>query len=238
MLVERQIPVLRLAQHGCRTAYRAVGVNQLRGAQARAAVLTLVAIGTLGVAVGTLAHDIAVGQECLGLLVVILLALLLQKLALVVERAEKVRRHAVVGLRRGAPEGVETDAEVFEAVADERVVAVHHLLHRAALLAGTQRDGHAMLVASADEEHRLALEAQIAHVDIGRHIHAGQVTNMHAAVGIRQGGRDQSSVEFLFHSIKPFIWRPKLHIFRRMAKGNGPFFRSLTVAQARLQQTA
>ena len=54
----------------------------------------------------------------------------------------------------------------------------------------------------AEEHHRLLLQSQIAHIDVGRHIDAGQMTNMNTAVGIRQcGGHGCSLIVLLFHVI-------------------------------------
>lgn len=67
---------------------------------------------------------------------------------------------------------------------DEVVVAVDHLLGGDAFLAGTDGDRHAVLVASADEEHFLLFQAQIAHIDVSRHVNASQVSYMYTSVGI------------------------------------------------------
>ena len=102
---------------------------------------------------------------------------------------------------RGASEHVERDAELFKRVLDDAVISVHNLLRRAAFLACADRDGHAVLVRAADVEHVLPFEAQVAHVDVGGDIHPGEVSYMHAAVGVGQGCRDEGAVEFLFHKI-------------------------------------
>ena len=54
-----------------------------------------------------------------------------------------------------------------------------------------------MLIAASDEHHLFALETEIAHIDVGRHVDTGQMTNMHAAVGIGQCSRDKRAFEFL-----------------------------------------
>ena len=56
----------------------------------------LVAVGTFGVAAGALAGDVAVSQEGLGFLVVVLHGGLFDEFALVVELAEEVGSRLVV----------------------------------------------------------------------------------------------------------------------------------------------
>ena len=80
------------------------------------------------------------------------------------------------------------------------MVAVHHVLWRDALLAGPDGDGHSVLVAAADEYHLALLQSEVTHVDVCRHVDAGQVANMYAAVGIGQRCGHRSTLEmFLFH---------------------------------------
>ena len=70
---------------------------------------------------------------------------------------------------------------------------------RASLLAGTDGDGYAVLVRAADEEYLAALEAQVAHVDVGRHIDAGQMAYVYTAVSVGQGGGDESAGKVFLH---------------------------------------
>ena len=177
------------------------GVDELLGREGAAALLALVAVGAGGVAVGALADDVAVGEELVGLLVVELLALELHELVVVVELAEEVAGHLAVCGGGGAAVDVERDAEVAERLADDLVVAVHDILGRAALFLGADGDGHAVLVAAADEEHVLALQAQVADVDVGGYVDAGQMADVDGAVGVGQGARHESSLEFLFFHI-------------------------------------
>ena len=152
-------------------------------------------------AVGAFARDVAVGQEGVGLFVVILHGSLLHELALVVECAEEVRCRLAMHLGRGASIYIERDAELLKRVLDQLMVAVHHVLRRDALLAGPDGDGHAVFVRTADEEYVLLLQPEIAHVDVRRDVHARQVSDMHRPVGVRQGRRDSCSFEFLLHLV-------------------------------------
>ena len=98
ILVQRQIPVLGLLQYRSRTRDCRFWINQLSWRKVTSALLTLVAIGTLVVAVWALTSYIAVGQELLSLLVVQLLSSLLSQLALVVEFLEPFGSKLMVSL--------------------------------------------------------------------------------------------------------------------------------------------
>ena len=205
VLVQGEVPVRRLLHHRLAAADGTLGINQFRGAERRAALLALVAVCSLGVATGTFARDVAVGQESLRLLVIILHGGLLDELALVVEFAEEVRCRLVVYLRCGAPVHVERDAELLERLLDKFVIAVHNVLRRAAFFLGADGDGHPVLVASADEEDFLLLQAQVADIDVGGHIHPRQVADVHRPVGVGQGRCHRGTFEILFHIWLCFI---------------------------------
>ena len=85
------------------------------------------------------------------------------------------------------------------------MVAVHHLLGGDALFAGTDGNGHAMLVTTADKDHLLLLQAEVAHVDVGRYIDAGQVADVYRTVGLGQGRRHGGTFELLFHIVLLFF---------------------------------
>ena len=149
-------------------------------------------------AVGAGAGDVAVGEKLSGLLVVILLALLLDEDALVIERAEEVGGHAMVHLGGGAGVDVERDAEALEGVLDKRVVAVYDVLRGDALLLGAEGDGHAVLIRPTDEEDVASAESQIARVDVGWQVDTGKVSDMHRPVRVGQCGGDEGALEILF----------------------------------------
>ena len=90
ILVERQIPVLGLAQLRLGTTDGGVRVDELHRAEVAATFLTLVAIGVRVAAMRAGAHDVAVGEELLGLGIVELFALFLDELSVVVELTEEV----------------------------------------------------------------------------------------------------------------------------------------------------
>ena len=198
VLIQGQEPVGGVAQHELCATLLGAWVDELRGVEVASALLALVAVG-LVVAVGTFADDVAVGLEGAGGLVVELFCGALDELAVVVELAEEVAGELMMGRRSGAAIYVEADAELLEAVLDHLVVAVHDLLGRDAFLAGALRDGHSMLVGATDEHHVLTLQAQVPYINICGHVHACEVPDVHAAIGVGQCGGDCCSLEFLFH---------------------------------------
>ena len=114
VLVERQEPVFGGFLHERIAVDGIDGVDEFFGREGGSALLTLVAVGSLGVASWTFALDVAVGEELLGLLVVELLRCDFHKLALVVELLEEVGGELMVYGTCGARIDVEADAEVGE----------------------------------------------------------------------------------------------------------------------------
>jgi hypothetical protein len=51
------------------------------------------------------------------------------------------------------------------------MITVYHILRGDALLAGTNRDGHTMLIGSSNKQHFALLQSEIAHIDISRYIY-------------------------------------------------------------------
>lgn len=199
VLVERQVPMRGLALDQGIAGEGIARVDELLGREGTATILTLVAIGTLRMAARTLAHDIAVGKELMGFIVVELLALHLHELVVVIELTEKVAGYLMMDVAGGTAIYVERNAEPFERILDDLVITIDDILRRAALLLGTNGDRHTMFVTATDEEYFLTLQAQITYIDVGRYIHTGQVTDVHWSIGIRKCRRDKCSFEFLFH---------------------------------------
>ena len=56
-----------------------------------------------------------------------------------------------------------------------------------------------MLVAAADECHGAAGKAEIACVDVGGHIYAGEMADVHRAIGVWERGGDESALIFFAH---------------------------------------
>ena len=145
-------------------------------------------------AVRALADDQTVGQELLSLGVVKLHRLLLDELALVIEAAEKFAGSLGVDVGGGAGIYVEGYSEFLERILDNLVVTVDDVLGRHAFLARFQGDGHAMLVAAANHADLAVVEAQIAGVDIRRHVDSGEMSDVDGAVGIGESCGDKCSL--------------------------------------------
>ena len=185
--VERQVPVLGRAQHRRVAAEGRARFFQFLRAQRAAAFFALVAIR---IRVGTNragADDIAVGQELTGFFVVELFAYFFRKGTFLEQVAEHLRSGFVVQRIGSAAVMVERNAEAVESIADEGVVAVYQFLRTDAFLAGADGDGHAMLVAATDEDYVIAAQPAPAHIEIGRQISSGQVSEMHRSIGVWKG---------------------------------------------------
>ena len=79
------------------------------------------------------------------------------------------------------------------------MVAVDYVLRRTSLLLGADGDGHPVFVRPSYEKHVLLLQAEVAHVDVSRHVDACQMADMHRSVGVGQCRGDGCPFEFLFH---------------------------------------
>ena len=197
ILIEREIPVARLPQHGFATAEGTLGVDKVGGIEGGATGFALVSVGTLVAAVGASASDVAVGKELVRLFIIILLGGLLDEFAFRIELLEIFGGCAMVLLTAGAAIDIKRDAKAFEAVLDDAVVAIYDVLWRDAFLASLDGDGDAVLIAAAYEDDLLALGAKVAHVDVGRDVDTCQVANMHGTVGIGQSRSDGVAAEVL-----------------------------------------
>ena len=198
-LVEGEVVMLCLAHYGHAAGDGRLRVDEVGGVERCAASLALVAVRSFCAAVGAGSGHVAVGEELSGLLVVELHGCFLYEFSLVVEAAEEVGGHAAVSVGGGASVDIERDAELSERVLDDVVIAVHDVLGGDTLLAGLYGDGYAMLVAAADHEHVLTAQAEIAGVDVGRHIYTGEVADVDRAVGVGESGGDESTFE-IFHN--------------------------------------
>ena len=167
--------------------------------------LTLVSVGTLILTARARTGDVAVSEELLRLRIVVLLTLLLDEAPLVIDRTEDLRGMLSVRSTRRTPVGVKGDPEVSKGLADDSVIAVYDVLGADALLLCLDGDGDAMLITSADEEHLFALETQVASIDIGGYVDAGEVPDVHGAVSIGQGGGDEGTLEVLLHPVYLYL---------------------------------
>lgn len=67
--------------------------------------------------------------------------------------------------------------------------------------AGLESDRHTMLVAATDECHGAAGKAEIACVDIGGHIYAGEMADVHRAIGVWERGGDECAYILCSYSV-------------------------------------
>jgi hypothetical protein len=105
-----------------------------------------------------------------------------------------------VSRRSGTAVNIKRDTEVLETLLDEVMIAINHLLYGNSLFLGTDSNRYTMLIATADEDNILLLEAEIANIDIGWHVYTCQVTDVHTTVGIRQSRSHGSTFKvLLFH---------------------------------------
>ena len=128
-----------------------VWIDEFIGRKRSTTLLALVAIRLWSVATRTLATDVAVGEELLLSLIVVLVAFYLHKLAFVVELSEEVGSKLVMDGRSGATIDIERNAEVGKRFLNQIVIAVHHVLRRATFFLGTNRDRHSVLIATSNE---------------------------------------------------------------------------------------
>ena len=159
ILVQGQIPVLRLLQHGRRTRDGRFRIDELGRREVTTAFLALVAIGTLVMTVRALTCHVTVGQELLRLLVVELCSRFLRQLPLIIEFAEPFGGKLMMRLRCCSAVYIERDTELLEALLDHLMVAVHHILRSDTLLTGTNRDGHTMLIRTTNKQHLALLQS-------------------------------------------------------------------------------
>ena len=81
------------------------------------------------------------------------------------------------------------------------MIAIYDILWGDALLAGTDGDGHTVLIRTADEQHFTLLQTEIAHIDISGYIHTSQVSDMYAAISVWERRRHRRTlISLVFHS--------------------------------------
>ena len=175
-------------------------MEQFGGREVSSAFLALVSIRPFIVAMRAFACDIAIGEALFGLLIVVLFGFFFQQFSIFIELAEEVAGQLMVCLRGGSAIDIERDTEVFEALFNHRMVAIHNILRCNALFAGSDGDGNAMFVGAADKDHVLVFQPQITHIDICGHVYAGQMSDVHTAIGIGKSCSNGGAlIVFLFH---------------------------------------
>ena len=200
-LIQRQIPMFRLTHHRLAATDSGFRIDQIRRAKRRTASLALIAICLLVSTMRTSTRDIAVGQELLRLLIVVLLACFLDEFAFIIQCTEKIRGHLMMRSGSSTRIDIKRDTELLERFLDNTVVTIHHILRRDPLFLRSQRDGYPMLVRTTNHQHFLPLQTKVTGINISRHIHPGQVSDMHRSVRIRQRRSNQRSLKMFFHTL-------------------------------------
>ena len=105
----------------------------------------------------------------------------------VVKLAEEVGSKLMVYCGGGTAIDVEGDAETFERVFYQIVIAVNHLLDSYTFFTCADSNRHAVFVATAYKQHVLAFQTKVTDVDVCRDIDAGKVTYVNRTVGVGKG---------------------------------------------------
>jgi hypothetical protein len=194
-LVEPQKPVGGLAGLGRGAGHGADRVDQFGLLHHPIAVLALVAegLGRFAERAGPL--DEAIGQKLPGFEIVELAGGSLGEQALLMNLQEEVLAELLMrfGKTRLVCPAVyiKVNSQSGERLALRPVVARGEFFDRDILLARALQRGHAVVVATTNEAHVATPGPQIAHVNIGWQIRAGDVPDVQPIIGIRQCRRNQ-----------------------------------------------
>ena len=90
-------------------------------------------------------------------------------------------------------------AEILERFLNHLVVTVDYILRCDAFFLSFDGDRHSVFVGTANKQYVFAFHAEVAHVGVGWHVHACQVSDVHWAIRIRQRRSYQITFEILFH---------------------------------------
>ncbi len=155
-------------------------------------------VSPFAAAFGAGAGDVTVGEEDARLLVVVLHGALLGEPVVVMELQEEVGCGPGVHRRSGARIDVERNAEPLERLLYDFVVFVHYVLRGDAFATGLDGNGDSVFVGTAYPDHVAPPFAEVADIDVRRHVDSGQVADVDGAVGVGQGRSDQIALVF-FH---------------------------------------
>ncbi len=107
----------------------------------------------------------------------------------------------MVNFCTGTTVNIERNAKFFERLLYYLMVSINNVLRSNAFLTSLERYGNAVFVGTANEEYIAVFQAVVASIDVGRHIHASQMSNMYRSVCIRQSGSNGNSF-VVFHFLK------------------------------------
>ena len=182
--------MIRAFQDGTAVGEGGIRLNQVRRGVHRATDLAGISILVLGMTFGTLALDVAVGQEHALDWVKKLFDRSRFNQAFGAQLAVDILRQLVVFCRVRRVPVVKGNVKAVEVLRAFGGVARHQCLRGDALGLGLEHDGGAMGVVSTHEMHRVASHAHGADPNVGLDV-LHDVANVKGAVGVRQGGRDE-----------------------------------------------
>ncbi len=195
LLLERgqvEKEVLRLLEDGCRPVDPRTRIDQVGGIELVAAVVALVAARALEAADRARALDVAIGKRVPGRGGERPERLLLDDVALAMERAKEILGDAVVVGGRGPREEVVREPEVAKIVADELAEPLGSLMRRLAGGVRRDHDRRPVLVRAAHHEDVVAAHAVIAGERVRRNPEARHVADVAEAARIRPRDRNQN----------------------------------------------
>ena len=73
---------------------------------------------------------------------------------------------------------IERDTELFERIFDDLMITVNNILRSHSLFLSLDGNGHSMLIRTTDKYYFFSFLPQIAHINIGRNINTGQMTDI------------------------------------------------------------
>jgi hypothetical protein len=192
--------VRHAAQLGRRPGKRALGVDQLGRRMIAQALVAMIAILVGRLALGARAFDEAIGQEGLGLGVVILLDLAIGDDAGVVDRLPNLVADLARGVAVRAAIMVEFNIEPGKIAHVLLLDLGDEILFAAAFLLGPNHNRRAVRVVGTDVDAPLAAEFSKSHPDVGLQVF-DQMPDMNRSIGVRQRGGNQ----YLFGGHSPFL---------------------------------
>ncbi len=95
-------------------------------------------------------------------------------------------------------------AEILERFLNHLVVTVDYILRCDAFFLSFDGDRHSVFVGTANKQYVFAFHAEVADVGVGRDVNAGEVADVHRAIGVRKRRSYQITFEILFHFRKIF----------------------------------
>ena len=199
MLIQRQIPMLRLTHYRFTTTNSTLGINQICRRKWCTALLALVTISTFRMTMRTFSGDITVCKKLFRFLVIILFGSLFQKFALIIKRFKELRCRIMVCLGRRTGINIKRNSKFLKRLFNKAMISIYNILRSYSFFTRTNGNGHSMFIRTSDKKDIFFFQTEIADIDISRNIHTGKMTNMHRTISVRQCRSHSRSFKFLFH---------------------------------------